>query len=69
MSNRDRFTSDGSDVQFISPCQFCRHKNKDTDTCVAFPQGIPSAILTGKNSHNKPYPGDNGIQFEPAEVG
>ena len=32
--------------------------------CVAFPNGIPSEIAYGKNNHTKPFPGDNGIQYE-----
>ncbi len=31
--------------------------------CRAFPFGIPDEILSGKVSHEKPYPGDNGIRF------
>ena len=32
--------------------------------CEAFPDGIPAEIAYGDNPHLKPYPGDNGIQFE-----
>ena len=32
--------------------------------CKAFPNGIPSEIAYGNNLHLKPYPGDNGIQYE-----
>lgn len=33
--------------------------------CEAYPNGIPEEIRLGKNDHKKPYPGDNGIQYEP----
>lgn len=32
--------------------------------CKAFPDGIPGEIAYGSNLHIKPYPGDNGIQYE-----
>jgi len=32
--------------------------------CSAFSKGIPAEIAYGDNDHTKPYPGDNGIQFE-----
>ena len=32
--------------------------------CKAFPEGIPYVIAYGDNKHSKPFPGDNGIQYE-----
>jgi hypothetical protein len=32
--------------------------------CKAFPEGIPFEIVFGNNAHTKPFPGDNGIQYE-----
>lgn len=50
-------------------CLKCRHYHKgeaqEGFTCTAFPDGIPDAIYEGENNHTRPYPGDNGIQFEP----
>ena len=36
--------------------------------CKAFPKRIPEDILVGRNDHSKPFPGDNGIRFEPIKV-
>jgi len=45
-------------------CPLCAHYVGDL-SCEAFPDGIPVAILQGDYDHSDPYPGDNGIQFEP----
>ncbi len=61
-----------SDISFITIdkgiCSQCERILKDGITCKAFPDGIPDVILTGEFDHRKPFPGDNGIQFEPKEV-
>lgn len=46
-------------------CEKCKHIHKNRVTCDAFEDGIPTKILTGDVRHDKPYPGDRGIQFEP----
>ena len=43
-------------------CYICRHY-LDGKKCSAFAR-IPDEILRGDNDHKKPYPSDNGIQFE-----
>jgi hypothetical protein len=48
----------------------CKHfnwKDKEKNSCLAFPDGIPKEILISKVTHDKPYPGDRGIQYEPKD--
>ena len=35
--------------------------------CAAYPGGIPEKIRTAEHDHRDPYPGDNGIRFEPID--
>ena len=49
-----------------SQCSACAHYHGlDWEfTCDAFPDGIPPELWWATRSHEKPYPGDHGIQFE-----
>ena len=49
-------------TQLISPCLTCKHFI-DYWVCDAF-ERIPSDISKGLDDHKKPYPGDNGVQYE-----
>ena len=45
-------------------CFECKHLHEDERSCDAFPAGIPSVLLYLDVLHDKPFPGDHGIQFE-----
>lgn len=47
-----------------SQCIGCEHY-LGAFKCDAFPDRIPQVILSGSHDHAEPYPGDNGIQYEP----
>lgn len=49
-------------------CWNCRNfdgANPAARVCAAFPNGIPGEIWNGSNNHQKSFPGDHGIRFEP----
>ena len=48
-------------------CIKCKHRRPALRgfICKAFPKKIPDEIMFGGFDHTKPYPGDNGIRFEP----
>ena len=50
-------------------CWDCKYKHQRGIGCDAFPGGIPLPINSGAHDHREPYPGDNGIRFEPRERG
>ena len=46
-------------------CSYCIHRREGL-TCDAFPDGIPYGLLE-REENDTPYPGDNGIRFQPKE--
>jgi hypothetical protein len=50
----------------VPQCFRCRHFRPGY-VCAAFPDGngIPNPILQNEHDHRRPYPGDNGVRFEP----
>ena len=48
----------------VPMCFNCRHYAA-FEACVAYPDGIPVKIIMSEHDHHEPYPGDNGIRFEP----
>ena len=56
----------------LTKCHKCKYYVEPTEydlmpKCKAFPEGIPLEIFREEVDHEKPYPGDNGIQYEPIE--
>ena len=53
-------------------CMWCRRYIRSTWSdfaCQAFPEGIPDQIITNQADHRQPYPGDNGLLFDPENPG
>ena len=66
-ANPERFTWRRGAID-ISQCVECKHGSTGS-ACRAFLLGIPDRILENNHDHRKPYPGDNGIRFEPIGEG
>ena len=53
-------------------CAACAHFKNDPTIpglcCKAYPYGIPDEIVVNGFDHRKPFPGDNGMRFEPSRV-
>jgi hypothetical protein len=65
---------DGETLLPVVSCHNCRHLAPGGALrCAAYPDGIPLPILSGDVVHDRPLPGDHGVQFawyeefEPAE--
>lgn len=56
-------------LAYSTVCTFCAHFQPDSKTgryqCATFGSNVPDDIWYGRHDHTTPYPGDNGIQFEP----
>jgi hypothetical protein len=53
-----------SEIDKGPACWRCRHLRREVSgTCDAYPGGIPIEIKFGE-AHDKPMPGDRGIQFD-----
>lgn len=44
-----------------SYCNKCLHFDEDSNTCQAFPNGIPSELLSGKVKHTSRFPEQVGL--------
>jgi excisionase family DNA binding protein len=50
-------------------CYDCKNfRGAKLGTCLAFPDGIPGRIWSGKVRHDKPFPGDLGTRFQPNDL-
>jgi hypothetical protein len=45
-------------------CEHFHYNNLISNTCEAYPQGIPDEILDGKVIHTSSYNGDNGLTYK-----
>jgi hypothetical protein len=54
-------------MRFESYCDACQRLDMESNTCAAFPEGIPNVIRRGSFDHRQPYEGDGGIRFLPVK--
>lgn len=55
-------------MQSSSACAVCKHNYQTNPGCTAYPKGnIPSEIVDGEVTHEKPYPGDHGVRWAARE--
>ena len=56
-------------MKVFSQCAICTHLVRPGTghglTCAAFPDGIPDDLYYNRHEHQQPYPGDNGIRWQP----
>lgn len=45
-------------------CGHCAQRT-GVKTCNAFPDGIPYELMANLKQHNKPYPGDHDVVYQP----
>jgi hypothetical protein len=53
----------GNESTPVADCHHCLYRLNERLRCVAFPSGIPLAIVRGDVRHNVPQPGDGGFHF------
>lgn len=59
-----RWWWEGEHIPVCFGCAHFRGASKGKIRCLAFPDGIPVEFGKKGVTHDKPYPGDNGIRFE-----
>ena len=60
----ERWKTDSIPTSAVSQCSLCKHRHK-SDSCDAYPDGIPMEISHNKKIHRESLGDDYGITFEP----
>ncbi len=45
-------------------CVYFNYEDRTSNSCKAFPKGIPNEIFLGKNDHKDKFAGDGGIVYK-----